>query len=462
MKAKKAKRQDQAILLALFLCTLLAASFIVRIWPLRYAYWWDETVYLQNAETLLGIAHNYDEFDFRPPVIPLVIASGFLFWHHPFMADILMALLSALAAPFIFLSARELYGNKTAILAGIIAAFSPFLAANGHYIMTDAPAVTFSSAAFYCLIRYEKEGNDRGCFISGALAAVAALTKFTHLMMVPIFLAYLVYIKGKKAKFAAFSAGFFLFIFPYLLWAQITLGGFLAPFAKATQSVAETNAPWTFYFTNFYPAYPLAVVAGLALFIMRAMLQKRADKKGAFLLAWAFLYMVYLGAETPYKEARYVLPITLPVVIVSSRGLGQLIETNGKIRKYASYAIIAAMLFVSFQPVFSVLSLPPVNTSKTEEMTLSEYISGKYPLDAIIYTNQNYPVYSYYTKRKVIRLLQEDESFYETYKESMKYDGLLIVYQGIKKPSKEWLDRNPEFKKQKEVNGITLYEYKRS
>jgi len=108
----------------------------------------DETVYLQNADTLLG-AQNYNEFDVRPPVISIVMATGFLLWHHPFAADILLALLSALAAPFICLTARELYGDKTAILAGVIAAFSPFLVQNGHYIMSDAPAVTFSSVAFY-------------------------------------------------------------------------------------------------------------------------------------------------------------------------------------------------------------------------------------------------------------------------------------------------------------------------
>ena len=42
----------------------------------------------------------------------------------------------------------------------------------------------------------------------------------------------------------------------------------------------------------------------------------------------------------------------------------------------------------------------------------------------------------------------------------MKSQGLLIVYPGIKKPSAEWLDANPLFRKETEVNGIALYEYK--
>jgi len=144
MVDKKAQAKNKKGCFALFLLALLLASFIVRVVPLRYAYWWDETSYLQNAETLLG-AQNYNEFNARPPLISIIIAAGFLLWHHPFTADILIAFFSALAAPFICLAARELYGDKTGILAGLLTAFTPFLVQNGHYIMSDAPAVTFSS-----------------------------------------------------------------------------------------------------------------------------------------------------------------------------------------------------------------------------------------------------------------------------------------------------------------------------
>ena len=447
-------------MIIIFLFALLVSAFIVRVWPLRYAYWWDETVYLQNADTLLG-AQNYNEFDVRPPVISLVMAAGFLLWHHPFAADMLLALLSALAAPFIYLAARELYGDKTAIVAGLIAAFTPFLVQNGHYIMSDAPAVTFSSAAFYFLLRFEKRKSPKGHALSGALAALSALTKFTNLVFGPLFILYLLGTgKDKTRKVAVFLAGFCLILLPYLLWAQITQGSFLSPFIKATQSVAEGNEPWTFYFLRFIYIYPLAVSAGCALRILEIMFGKKPDRNELFLVLWAFLFMAYLGAATPYKEARYILPITLPAIIISARAFGLLLEAGGERSKAVSLAIIAGIFFISFQPVFSVFSLPFVNVSETDEMKLSEHIKNKYSENAVIYSNQNYPVYAYYTKRKVIRLLQEDDSFYRTYNETMDTGGLLIAYPGVKKPSAEWLDANPLFRKETEVNGIALYEYK--
>lgn len=456
----KNKPFNRRLLLTLFLCALLVSAFIVRIWPMRYAYWWDETVYLQNADTLLG-AQNYNEFSVRPPVISIVIATGFLLWHHPFTADILLALLSALAAPFICLAARELYGDKTAILAGLIAAFSPFLVQNGHYIMSDAPAVTISSAAFYFLLRSEKGKSPKGYAFSGALAALSALTKFTGLLFGPLFVLYLLITgKDKTKKVAAFILGFCLILLPYLLWAQITQGSFLSPFTKATQSVAEGNEPWTFYFLQFSYIFPLAISAGWALRVLEIALGKKPDRKELFLAFWALLFMIYLGAATPYKEARYILPITLPAVIISARAFGLLLETGGKKIKGASLIIIAGILFFSFQPVFSGLNVPFINTSSTDEMEISEYINDKYSQDAVIYSNQNYPVYAYYTKRKVIRLLQEDDSFYRTYNETMDNGGLLIVYPGIKKPDPEWLDASPLFRKETEINGIILYEYR--
>jgi len=48
----KNKPFNRRLLLTLFLCALLVSAFIVRVWPMRYAYWWDETVYLQNGSGL--------------------------------------------------------------------------------------------------------------------------------------------------------------------------------------------------------------------------------------------------------------------------------------------------------------------------------------------------------------------------------------------------------------------------
>jgi 4-amino-4-deoxy-L-arabinose transferase-like glycosyltransferase len=455
----KIKPVNRRLMLILFLCALLVSAFIVRIWPMRYAYWWDETVYLQNADTLLG-AQNYNEFDVRPPVISIVIAGVFLLWHHPFAADIMLALLSALAAPFICLAARELYGDKTAVLAGLIAAFTPILVQNGHYIMSDAPAVTLSSASFYFLLRSEKGKRARGYALSGSLAALSALTKFTNLLFGPLFILYLFSTgKDKPKKVAAFFSGFCLVLLPYLVWAQVAQGSFLSPFTKATQSVAEGNEPWTFYFLQFVYIYPLAVGVGCALRLFEFALGKKPNRKELFLALWAFLFMAYLGAATPYKEARYILPITLPAVIISARAFGLLLDAGGKKSKAVSLAIIGGIFFISFQSVFSVLSLPFINVSKTDEMKLSDHIKNKYSPEVLIYSNQNYPVYAYYTKRKVIRLLQEDESFYSTYNKTMNKGGLLIVYPGVKKPSAEWLDANPLFRKETEISGIVLYEY---
>lgn len=62
----------QVILESTFLVLLIAAGFVLRLWPLSKVRFWDETVYLQNAEVICCGKANYSELDSRPPVLSLI------------------------------------------------------------------------------------------------------------------------------------------------------------------------------------------------------------------------------------------------------------------------------------------------------------------------------------------------------------------------------------------------------
>src|SRR5664279_661450 len=88
------KRKSRVESLLLFL--LVAAAFLVRIWGISKTHFWDEIVYLQNAQVICCGKINYSELEFRPPLISLIYAGVFLLWHHVYAACIVTALLNAL------------------------------------------------------------------------------------------------------------------------------------------------------------------------------------------------------------------------------------------------------------------------------------------------------------------------------------------------------------------------------
>src|SRR5512142_3503348 len=93
-----------------FLLVLVAGAFVLRVWPLSNVHFWDEAVYLQNAEVICCEKTNYSELDSRPPLLSLIFAAVFLLWHHIYAAAIVTALLNALAPVLLYLSSRTIVG----------------------------------------------------------------------------------------------------------------------------------------------------------------------------------------------------------------------------------------------------------------------------------------------------------------------------------------------------------------
>src|SRR6266404_7516595 len=84
-----------------FVILLVAGAFIVRLWPMSQAHFWDEAVYLQNAEVICCGKTNYSELSSRPPLLSILFAAAFLLWHHVYAASVLTALLNAAGPLFL-------------------------------------------------------------------------------------------------------------------------------------------------------------------------------------------------------------------------------------------------------------------------------------------------------------------------------------------------------------------------
>jgi len=104
----------------LLLLVLVIAASAVRLWPVWRVHYWDEAVYLQNAEVICCAKANYSELDSRPPLLSILYAGAFVLWHSPYAASILTAILNGVGALFLYLCGRMLFGRKTGAIAAVL------------------------------------------------------------------------------------------------------------------------------------------------------------------------------------------------------------------------------------------------------------------------------------------------------------------------------------------------------
>ena len=104
-----------------------------------------------------------------------------------FWARIPMILILVLLGFFIFKWAKELFGEKVALLALFLFSFSPTFLAHGRFVTTDIGAATGVLIATYYFIAFLKSSTKKNLILSGASLAFAILVKFNTFLLLPFF-----------------------------------------------------------------------------------------------------------------------------------------------------------------------------------------------------------------------------------------------------------------------------------
>lgn len=109
------------------------------------------------------------------------------FWPRAIMIPITLAL-----GVLIFVFARKLFGETAALIAVAFYVLEPTVLAHGRIVHTDVPAAFVYLLFFFALYKYsEAPGTKRAAWLALALA-VALLTKFSMLVLVPVLAIYLI------------------------------------------------------------------------------------------------------------------------------------------------------------------------------------------------------------------------------------------------------------------------------
>ncbi len=462
---------------------LVAAAFLVRIWGLSRIHFWDEMVYLQNAQVICCGKINYSELDFRPPLISVLIAGVFFVWHSIFAACIATAFFNALGPLFLYRAGQLAVGCVPAAIAAVLLAFSPFFVgvfprgftsdATGNGLLTDSPALTLVLLAFWLLLRaLERQSALR--FACGGLALAAAmLMRFGSLPSVGILFLLPLAATRRSRALVACGAGFAIGMAPYLLWSRLRFGGFFFTLRNGWTGVVDEGEPFFFYLRNAAAIFSGLALAGVALaacwwlwrlwrgFAERPRAARFARRQIAmewFLWLW-LLGDFFLFSAMPHKEPRYVLPLAPPLLLLAGSGLALLCALPRRPLRIAGTLLVAAGLIFTFLPLRERFSQPFVERSVPDEMLAAQFLESAVPPATTLYMNFNYPAFAYYTSCAIHELHATGPALLDAI-EHIPAGGVLVVYRKtdeVWEPDIEWVDANPHFQRMREFSTFVLY-----
>jgi hypothetical protein len=190
------------------------------------------------------------------------------------------------------------------------------------------------------------------------------------------------------------------------------------------------------------------------------------------LLAWGVAFFVYM-LRIPHKEVRYLLPLAIPVAIISALGaaaVGRGLSRFAPPVKAVGLVLAIALLAVDFGPAFIKLTQPWIDRSETRTVRLAHYLHDiSTPADTI-YAAHNFPVLAFYSERNTKSLLPIQGDFEKDWRDWMPGPGYVVYYlpSGIKEthsknplfmPDPAFMNARPNFRMVREFPDAIVYRY---
>jgi hypothetical protein len=481
-------KKQRVILEGVFVLLIVFSAFALRIWGMSKVHFWDEAVYLQNAEVICCDKTNYSELDSRPPLLSLFFAALFLVWHHIYAADIGTALLNALGPALLYLSGRMIVGRIPAVIGSLFLAFSPFFVGvfpngfdsdnTGNSLLSDSPALTLLLLGFWLLLLALRRQSDWRFACVGFVFSLTVLMRFASLSTIGI-LSLLIFAADKWLR-AAFACviGFLTGFTPYLCWSRLRYEGYFETLRRGWRYYQGDRQSPLFYAQNFGAIFCWITLVGLALWVALWAWQWKARSNTKvveaerapttlpqwmelFLWVWVVLVLVFFFV-LPHQEPRYAMPAAPPLFLLAGSGLSVLIMPRHTAARTIGIILLAGGLAWSFLPDVQRFELPLIDgTATTEEMQVAQYLNSNFPPDTVLYSNFNYPLFGYYTRLRVKELPETGPRLYDALSH-LPENGILVAYSTPEiDPRPEWLSSNQHFRILREFPSLVLYEYRK-
>jgi len=286
------KLREKIVLLFYTLFNIISNQFI--------PFYSDENYYWLWSKKL-----DFSYFD-HPPMIAYLIKLTTFFSDQPVFVRLSAPLLVAGTAYFVYLLAKKIFDEKSAIYTFYIFISSFLVIAASTLITPDIPLMFFASLFLYSAYVYLKDNNKNYALLTGFAAGAMLLSKYPGILIIFTLIVYMIIYKREafKDKYFYFAILIALLVFSPVLYWNIQ-NDFISFTFQLHHGIAEEKIfnPKSFFnflgaqFILFHPFYLLP----LLYFIIRD--NNRFEQKKVYLLL-PFLFVIgFFSYFAAFKHA---------------------------------------------------------------------------------------------------------------------------------------------------------------
>ncbi len=302
-----------------------------------------------------------------------------------FSGRMAIAGLSVLLAFYVFKWSQGLFGARAGLFSLFLFILIPIVVGHSSLISTDVGLAVFFFISSYYFWRSLKENKLKDKIFAGVFMGLALGSKFSAVLLVPIFLAFLLLFLFKEhgrnfkkmaSKFAVGALPVFIIGF-LILWAIYFFPADLSFYSGGLNLIyAEDANPdypvylnsdfkkggWWYYFLEGFAIktpIPFLIFLAWSLILFKKFKGDSLDK--LFLLVPAALLMVFTSLQAHNLGVRYLIPV-YPFLAVYSGGV---------ISRINKKALLTALIPLSIWHAFSSL-----NSHPNQLAYFNEFIGG--------------------------------------------------------------------------------------
>lgn len=397
-----------------FLAFIIRGIFVFAT-PLKI---WDETVYANLGYDLsknildYSVAHNgwsdfipsggdsfyaWPKIGFRAPLLPYLL-SPIYFFNLGFLANFFIVLVGALSVCLVYTLGKKMFNKKVALYSAILFLLIPLHIVYSAKILTGVLFTFFVLLTFLSFLKGYEENNKKHKILFGVFLALALLSRYTALWIMPIFLLYFL-VKDKSLKFLKDKylwysiLAFFGTLIPWFIYGIFEYKNPIGAFIHGAKASAYWGGlqSWHFFFDYWWQMFSMiGIIFVIALIYI--LYKKDFFKKEIYLLLIWFAFFLGMAIYMPHKEDRFILAIVPTIALIS----GYFIDKIKKYKKFILLGIIIISLFSLSSQFYTTY-----NNSYTD--TNNCFLEGNKFLqnqeNALIVTDESAIVY-YYTRQE--------------------------------------------------------------
>ncbi|MFH8119622.1 MAG: glycosyltransferase family 39 protein [Candidatus Aenigmatarchaeota archaeon] len=267
---KKLFSADILIFFVLFSFLLLRIIFFSPVFS-------DETIYINMAKALREGLLPYRDFFYAHPPVQLLLLAPIAFTNSFIVVKIFISIVGVVCIIFTYLIAKELFGEKPALMTSLAFLFFPGFLIFGNLAMGTFETLLFFLPAFYFLLH-------KKTFLSNVFLTLAIFTRYLTILLFPLLIVYIIKYQRKELhRFLSFfilmNLLVFLFLYisfrfkfinftllyhfqtnirvasqpPNLIWQYLSLGFFSASISLITLIHSQFEKNYKLFLFSLYP-----------------------------------------------------------------------------------------------------------------------------------------------------------------------------------------------------------------